>query len=269
MGSCRRRSLSWKSISPASAGSSRCRCSRPERRSRRLSGPPCARSPTAPPCPMASSRAGSGGPRRARAVGAANGANPLPIVVPCHRVIGADRSLTGFGGGLETKRFLLALEAGIAPPLANQPDLFARASAAALNPDSRASGRRRSPRANSRARACRRAGAAASSPAPPRPDGLPRPRLRWSSSALASAARISRSLAWNSVVPAYLTALTENSSAPVGTASTRPVIATGSSMRASAPIGTLRQKPISRRSSGTIAPNSSASPTMWPVLTIG
>jgi len=46
----------------------------------------------------------------ARAVGAANGANPLPIIVPCHRVIGADGSLTGFGGGLHIKRALLALE---------------------------------------------------------------------------------------------------------------------------------------------------------------
>jgi len=46
----------------------------------------------------------------ARAVGVANGANPLPIIVPCHRVIGADGSLTGFGGGLETKRALLSLE---------------------------------------------------------------------------------------------------------------------------------------------------------------
>jgi methylated-DNA-[protein]-cysteine S-methyltransferase len=52
-----------------------------------------------------------GQPAAARAVGAANGANPLPIVVPCHRVIGADHTLTGFGGGLETKRFLLAHEA--------------------------------------------------------------------------------------------------------------------------------------------------------------
>ena len=48
-----------------------------------------------------------GRPDASRAVGAANGANPLPIVAPCHRVIGADRSLTGFGGGLDTKRFLL------------------------------------------------------------------------------------------------------------------------------------------------------------------
>jgi methylated-DNA-[protein]-cysteine S-methyltransferase len=52
-----------------------------------------------------------GQPAAARAVGAANGANPLPIVVPCHRVIGADQTLTGFGGGLATKRYLLAHEA--------------------------------------------------------------------------------------------------------------------------------------------------------------
>ena len=54
-----------------------------------------------------------GRPDRARAVGAANGANPIAIIQPCHRVIGADGSLTGFGGGLETKRRLLDLEAGI------------------------------------------------------------------------------------------------------------------------------------------------------------
>lgn len=51
-----------------------------------------------------------GKPDAIRAVGAANGANPLPIVVPCHRVIGSNGSLTGFGGGLEAKRFLLDLE---------------------------------------------------------------------------------------------------------------------------------------------------------------
>jgi methylated-DNA-[protein]-cysteine S-methyltransferase len=51
-----------------------------------------------------------GRPSAVRAVGAANGANPLPIVVPCHRVIGANGSLTGFGGGLTAKRFLLDLE---------------------------------------------------------------------------------------------------------------------------------------------------------------
>jgi methylated-DNA-[protein]-cysteine S-methyltransferase len=51
-----------------------------------------------------------GNPRATRAVGAANGSNPLPIVVPCHRVIGSNGKLTGFGGGLETKAFLLNLE---------------------------------------------------------------------------------------------------------------------------------------------------------------
>jgi methylated-DNA-[protein]-cysteine S-methyltransferase len=55
------------------------------------------------------------GPASARAVGAANGQNPLPIVLPCHRVIGADGSLTGFGGGLETKRRLLELEGVLLP----------------------------------------------------------------------------------------------------------------------------------------------------------
>ena len=55
------------------------------------------------------------GPEAARAVGAANGQNPLPLVLPCHRVIGADGSLTGFGGGLATKRFLLEHEGAILP----------------------------------------------------------------------------------------------------------------------------------------------------------
>jgi len=45
-----------------------------------------------------------------RAVGAANGANPIPIIIPCHRVIGADGSLTGYGGGLDKKRWLLEHE---------------------------------------------------------------------------------------------------------------------------------------------------------------
>jgi methylated-DNA-[protein]-cysteine S-methyltransferase len=49
-------------------------------------------------------------PNASRAVGSANGCNPIAIVVPCHRVIGADGSLTGFGGGVERKRWLLAHE---------------------------------------------------------------------------------------------------------------------------------------------------------------
>jgi methylated-DNA-[protein]-cysteine S-methyltransferase len=56
-----------------------------------------------------------GSPRAWRAVGAANGRNPLPIVVPCHRVVGVSGALTGYGGGLELKRALLALEAGRGP----------------------------------------------------------------------------------------------------------------------------------------------------------
>ena len=56
-----------------------------------------------------------GEPDAARAVGAANGRNPIPIVLPCHRVIGADGSLTGFGGGLDTKAALLRLEGALAP----------------------------------------------------------------------------------------------------------------------------------------------------------
>src|SRR5580658_2592401 len=51
-----------------------------------------------------------GAPSAVRAVGLANGANPVPIVVPCHRVIGSDGSLTGFGGGLDRKRWLLRHE---------------------------------------------------------------------------------------------------------------------------------------------------------------
>jgi methylated-DNA-[protein]-cysteine S-methyltransferase len=53
-----------------------------------------------------------GNPKASRAVGLANGRNPIAIVVPCHRVIGADGSLTGYGGGLERKVWLLEHEAG-------------------------------------------------------------------------------------------------------------------------------------------------------------
>ncbi|HVS30732.1 MAG TPA: methylated-DNA--[protein]-cysteine S-methyltransferase [Thermoanaerobaculia bacterium] len=53
-----------------------------------------------------------GKPDAVRAVGAANGANPIPIIIPCHRVIGSNGSLTGFGGGIDMKRRLLDFEAG-------------------------------------------------------------------------------------------------------------------------------------------------------------
>jgi len=59
-----------------------------------------------------------GSPRAVRAVGAANGANPVPIVVPCHRVIGANGKLVGYGGGLALKKRLLELEGAIPLSLA-------------------------------------------------------------------------------------------------------------------------------------------------------
>lgn len=62
-----------------------------------------------------------GRPAASRAVGLANGANPIAIVVPCHRVIGADASLTGYGGGLERKGWLLAFERGLKPPPVQMP----------------------------------------------------------------------------------------------------------------------------------------------------
>jgi len=56
-----------------------------------------------------------GNPKASRAVGAANGQNPIPIIIPCHRVIGSTGKLTGFGGGLPTKIALLALEQRVRP----------------------------------------------------------------------------------------------------------------------------------------------------------
>ena len=73
----------------------------------------------------------AGSPAASRAVGAANGANPIPLVIPCHRVVGADGSLTGFGGGLSAKRWLLVHE-GVLRDGAPQPvqmSLFVRGSA--------------------------------------------------------------------------------------------------------------------------------------------
>ena len=58
-----------------------------------------------------------GEPGAARAVGAAMGSNPLPVIVPCHRVVASDGGIGGFGGGLETKRLLLALEGVLPAPL--------------------------------------------------------------------------------------------------------------------------------------------------------
>ncbi|AKQ67515.1 Methylated-DNA--protein-cysteine methyltransferase [Myxococcus hansupus] len=62
-----------------------------------------------------------GRPKAVRAVGMANGANPIGVVVPCHRVVGANASLTGYGGGLERKQWLLDHERRHAPPSLSQP----------------------------------------------------------------------------------------------------------------------------------------------------
>lgn len=66
-------------------------------------------------CSYAAVARGIGATNGFRAVGLANGRNPIAIIVPCHRVIGADGSLTGYAGGVERKRFLLDLEAGGLP----------------------------------------------------------------------------------------------------------------------------------------------------------
>lgn len=63
-------------------------------------------------------------PKAVRAVGAANGQNPIAIIVPCHRVIGSNGSLTGYGGGLKNKEALLALEQGRIASLVTQQSLF-------------------------------------------------------------------------------------------------------------------------------------------------
>ncbi len=60
-----------------------------------------------------------GKPKAFRAVGAANGLNPIPVIIPCHRVIGSNGKLTGFGGGLETKEYLLSLESEALTPSLN------------------------------------------------------------------------------------------------------------------------------------------------------
>ena len=64
-----------------------------------------------------------GTPSASRAVGAANGRNPIPIIVPCHRVIGSNGTLTGFGGGLHNKALLLSLEGIHVPAKDDQPAL--------------------------------------------------------------------------------------------------------------------------------------------------
>ena len=84
-----------------------CRSPPPARRSRTASGGRCARSRTAPTISYAELARRIDKPKAVRAAGLANGQNPISIVVPCHRVIGSNGSLTGYGGGLERKQWLL------------------------------------------------------------------------------------------------------------------------------------------------------------------
>ena len=99
-------------ISQRSARGSICRW---RRRARRSSAPCGTRSPpsrTARRSPIATSLRAQDGPASIRAAGAATGRNPLSIFIPCHRIVGADGTLTGYAGGLDRKRALLALERG-------------------------------------------------------------------------------------------------------------------------------------------------------------
>jgi len=93
----------------SSASSSR--SSRAARRSSRPCGARSRRSPTARIVTYGELARQIGRPRAVRAVGAANSRNPIAIVIPCHRVVGHDGRLTGYGGGLDVKAALLALEA--------------------------------------------------------------------------------------------------------------------------------------------------------------
>ena len=74
-----------------------------------------------------------GQPSASRAVGSANNANPIPIIIPCHRVIGADKSMTGFGGGIDIKIKLLELENRLSSHSKPQGDLFYPDNAVTIN----------------------------------------------------------------------------------------------------------------------------------------
>ncbi len=105
-------------ISPAADVRSTCRWHRPARRSSARCGKRSRRVPAGATISYTELARRAGHPGSFRAVGAATGRNPLAIVVPCHRIVGADGSLTGYAGGLARKRALLAFEGAAQAQLA-------------------------------------------------------------------------------------------------------------------------------------------------------
>ncbi|WP_428831931.1 methylated-DNA--[protein]-cysteine S-methyltransferase [Gulosibacter sediminis] len=103
------RATSSRATSLGSCGSSRCRCDRPATSSRSPAGRSCARFPTATTT-YGELAEQLGNRHLAQRVGQAVGHNPLSVIIPCHRVVGANGTLTGYAGGLERKRWLLELE---------------------------------------------------------------------------------------------------------------------------------------------------------------
>ena len=103
----------WRNMPTASARNSNSSWMRKARISTSWSGRRCGIFRLAAPPSYGAVAKTIGHPNAARAVGAANGANPIALIVPCHRVIGSDGSLTGFGGGLPLKRKLLEHEARV------------------------------------------------------------------------------------------------------------------------------------------------------------
>ena len=114
-GACATRAPSSTSTSPASARRSTCRSRLRGTPFQSRSGARCCAIPFGATASYGEIARAIGRPGASRAVGGANGRNPIPIIVPCHRVIGSDGSLTGYGGGEPTKRRLLALE-GVSTP---------------------------------------------------------------------------------------------------------------------------------------------------------
>ena len=110
---CARPPSSSPSTSPASGRASTCRSRRAGRRSSAPSGTALLAIPYGETTSYGELARAIGRPTASRAVGAANGRNPLSIVIPCHRVIGADGSMTGYGGEISRKRVLLDLEARV------------------------------------------------------------------------------------------------------------------------------------------------------------